>query len=29
VSVHATERTGLFDEKFAGRIVADQRKKLD
>ena len=29
VSVQATERTGLFDEKFAGKITADQRKKLD
>jgi len=29
VSVQATERTGLFDEKFAGKITADRRKKPD
>jgi hypothetical protein len=29
VSVHATERTGLFDEKFAGKITTGDGKKPD
>jgi hypothetical protein len=29
VNVHATERTGLFDEKFAGKVSPDRRQKPD